>query len=424
MIDNQNMVNKWLLRKFSFICLTFLAGTLIMSCQANRNSVKKARTVNTPTQYKNSFSTDKRGLECKPTVENGVVSLDKNSIVPVFVQAQDGSQKSIRSDAPTAAYRLNGKTCIHLSNKDTYRMCGSSLSNLDSSSVKAVYHSPENLSAEKFDYQNWLFSPYVLDDGSLIALAHSEWHDCWTHPTNSPNYCGKKQNGDVWANAVTLYKSTDSGDSWNRIGIVERPELNLITFENRRAQGKMINFGFFHPSNIIREGNRYYAFTLHIERDSVGRATKIGSVLLSTSNPRSLNWEQVTPEGTLVSQPYSANILPGTERWTQVTVTWNAEMCRYLILFWDGRLKSTTTPSLAKPVFTTPVEVQNQDDIQIPNNTEAGLQGYNYPVSQLDPDSTSNNFETTDDSFFVFMNSFLPNKTGKRNLYRVTARLN
>jgi hypothetical protein len=149
-------------------------------------------------------------------------------------------------------------------------------------------------------------------------------------------------------------------------------------------------------------------------------------ILLSTTHPRSLNWEQVTPQGELVSQPYKGSILPGTSGWTQLSVTWNTAMCRYLILFWDAkqmRLMSTTTATLAKPAFSTPVEVQNQEDIQIPNNTETGLHGYNYPVAQLDPDSLSNNFETTDASFFVFMNSFIKEKSGERSLFRVTARL-
>jgi hypothetical protein len=429
MTNNQQASYKWLPGKFTPICLVVLASSLVLiSCQSTNKPLikilaKKPLLAKTPIPQLNSSYTNPVGLECRPTITNGVVSLDQD-IVPVWSPTNRPDSK-IFPDAPTKAYRLGAKTCIHITHHIGSRLCGSSLAQLNDAS-EVIYRSPENKTFPQFDYHNWLFSPYILDDHSLVALAHSEWYGCLKYSDDSPLSCKKSRNQtNIWANAITLYQSGDNGASWSRIGIIERPESYPESFKDVWPP-KMINFGFFHPSNIIREGNRYYAFVRYSERDTQAQQTTAGMILLSTTHPRSLNWEQVTPQGELVSQPYKGSILPGTSGWTQLSVTWNTAMCRYLILFWDAkqmRLMSTTTATLAKPAFSTPVEVQNQEDIQIPNNTETGLHGYNYPVAQLDPDSLSNNFETTDASFFVFMNSFIKEKSGERSLFRVTARL-
>ncbi|MBK8815436.1 MAG: hypothetical protein IPN42_08000 [Methylococcaceae bacterium] len=364
------------------------------------------------------------GQECKQTINNGMVVLD-NELVPVWAR-DSKADRNILPDAPTRAYRLGSKTCIQLTHFVNARICGSSLTNLNGP-TEVVYHSPENDVFPKFDYHNWLMSPYVLDDNSLIALTHSEWYDCLRFSEDSPKACSRKKNkANSWATAITSYKSNDGGASWSRIGIVERPEQFPKLFERFWTE-RSVAFGFSQPSNIILENKRYYAFVRYTERHlETGEKSNSGIILLSTSNPLSENWEQVTPQKTLALQPYTGSVLPGTSTWGQVTVTWNKSLRRYLILFWDypkKRLMFTTTPSLAKPEFAEPMEVQNQTTLKIPDNEGKGLFDHNYPTAQLDPDSTSRNFETTDDNFFIFLNSCCRKNAHDRALFRVAAKV-
>ncbi len=315
---------------------------------------------------------------------------------------------------------------MHINHHVEARVCGSSLTDLNHAS-EIIYRSPENRTFPLFDYHNWLMSPYALDDKSLIALAHSEWYACLKLPDNSPLSC--KHPGftlNSWLNAVTAYQSNDGGASWRRTGIVESFGHYPKTFEAIWPK-RIINYGFFHPSNIVREGNRYYAFVRYANRDAnTAKQNDVGVMLISTTDPHSVSWEQVMPDGKLLAQPYQRTSLPGTADWDHLSVTWNEAACQYLILFWNyakKRLMSTTTPSLAQPKFSQPLEVKNQTALQIPGSDTAGLTPFNYPSAHLDPDSKSRNFETTDSGFFIFLSSFTRKNVGDRSVFRIPARL-
>ena len=53
------------------------------------------------------------------------------------------------------------------------------------------------------------------------------------------------------------------------------------------------------------------------------------------------------------------------------------------------------------------------------NDKSAGFIVQNYPKGQLDAGSDGNNFEFTDDSFFMYFSSFTNQDVYARNMYRV-----
>jgi len=208
---------------------------------------------------------------CTPTIKNHlstkniVVVLGKD-IEPVWMRKGNFSDVYVTPDAPVSAYRIGNKTCLNITHNVSARVCGKSLFDLNHS-AEIVYRSPENPEFPWFDYRNWLFSPYVVNDKTLVALAHSEWYDCLKFTSVSPLSCkiGNNQSNS-WSNAISAYQSDDAGKSWKRTGIVESFDYYPSAFANIWPH-KMINFGFFHPSNIIRDGNRYYAFANYTKRD-------------------------------------------------------------------------------------------------------------------------------------------------------------
>lgn len=396
------------------LLLAFIASAL--GCQA-----KPIPTVSAPPPSRPTV----QGLACHPSVTQGQVLLSSD-IAPVWSRSNNGGERTVFPDAPTRAYRIGKDVCIHISHNVNSRVCGPSLTELERPS-QVIFRSPENRTSPLFDYHTWLFSPYALNDRSLIALAHSEWYDCLKFPANSPLACANGNNRtNSWSNAVTAYRSDNGGASWARTGIVESIGDYPPNFE-RIWPKKMIHFGFFHPSNIVREGNRYYAFVRYAHRNADSAAiNSYGMILISTTDPYSAQWEQMTPKGHFAVQAHHGIVLPGTSNWDHLSVTWNGSMCQYLILFWDysrQRLMSTTTPSLAHPLFSPPQEVQNQMSLQVPGNDNKGLLDANYATAQLDPDSTSRNFETTDTDFFIFLSSFTRKDVSDRNVFRVNAKV-
>lgn len=399
--------------------LLLSAVILILGCQGNsaKPSISYIPAV--------SSQTADAGLACHPYLQNGLVRLGTD-ISPAWSLANNGGERLAFPDAPARAYQLGKQVCVHITHYVNSRVCGSSLTDLNHPG-QIILRSPEKKGFPLFDYHNWLFSPYVLKDHSLIALAHSEWYDCLSHSTDSPMGCSRKNNQvNSWANAITAYQSNDNGASWQRTGIVASPSNYPKRFESIWPE-KMVNFGFFHPSNIIREGSRYYVFARYTNRNPDTAIPKnYGIVLISTTDPHSAKWEQVNPQGHFVWQAHNGLVLPGTSSWDHVSVTWNEALCQYLLLFWDAgkqRYMSTTTNSLAHPVFSEPQEVQNQALLKVPGNDKIGLTAANYATAQLDPDSQSPNFETTDNQFWIFLSSFTSKNVTDRNLYRVNAKL-
>lgn len=329
------------------------------------------------------------------------------------------------------AFKRDNETCLLIPHHELGLICGSSLTSLGTVAQK-VYESPSDPLFPNYNYHNWIVSPYTLSDGSLFALAHSEWYECLrfsADPTRSCNVGSNQLNS--WSNAISGFSSKDGGRSWAKNTTIQRPEALSDVFPSLWTQS-LLHFGFFHPGNIIQEKNFFYAFATHVGRNmSSGAVTDSGLILLRTADLRSSTWQQVVPGSSPVTKPYEAMILPGTTNnhahLDFATVTYNTSLCKYLLTFWDNsttKLRYTTFDSLENPVFGTIRDVSNQEALTIPFNKSAtGLVPHNYPTGQLDPDSSGKNFEYTDSEFYMFLSSFNPTNGLNRNVLRTKLKL-
>ena len=158
-------------------------------------------------------------------------------------------------------------------------------------------------SCEEFNYDNniWVFGMWTDDGENIYALGHHEFY---------PRTCPVGTTA-PWINAVHYLTSDDGGTSF-------RPQpYTPYSQSNERNNSRLIltpqpwdatnpdyiNYGFYHPSNIVREGNYYYAavegnFWLGTLNSSDHGLHEGGLVLIRTKQPESpLNWQVYTENG-------------------------------------------------------------------------------------------------------------------------------
>lgn len=330
-------------------------------------------------------------------------------------------------DFVVRGFKRNNETCILIPHYELGLSCGPDLKTLNPVATK-VYDSPNDTVFPNYNYHNWIVSPYVMPDGRIFGLTHSEWYQCLNYPNDPLRKCSTGTNQyNSWSNALSGFISADFGNSWEKISTIQRPAALSSTFPNMWTR-ELMHFGFFGPGNIVKQNNYYYAFSTYVGRNLVsGAVEKSGLVLLRTDNLLSPNWQQVKVGGEPVYSPNEAIMLPGTStsyhaHFDMATVTFNTSLCKYLLTFWDlnaAKLRYTTFDSLENPIFGPIRDVANQETVAIPDNQSGlGLVLHGYPTSQIDPDSSGSNYEQTDSSFYMFLSSISPSNALNRSVYR------
>ena len=155
--------------------------------------------------------------------------------------------------------------------------------------------------AEK-DYDNniWVFGLWTDDGENVYALGHHEYY---------PKTCPVGTTA-PWMNAIHYLSSSDGGKMFlpnaytpfATSGKSNADRLVLIPKPWAPDNPDHINYGFYHPSNIVREGNYYYAiaegnFWLGTTQDDYGLHE--GGFLLIRSRDVSspLDWQVYTENG-------------------------------------------------------------------------------------------------------------------------------
>jgi len=114
-------------------------------------------------------------------------------------------------------------------------------------------------SCTEADYDNniWVFSLWTDDGKNIFALGHHEFY---------PRTCPVGTTA-PWINAIHHLSSSDSGRTFlpkaympfELSGISNSDRLVLIPKPWDASNPDHINYGFYHPSNIVKEGEYYYA---------------------------------------------------------------------------------------------------------------------------------------------------------------------
>lgn len=181
-----------------------------------------------------------------------------------------------------------------------------------------IQNTPQLVSARvasegSYNNRHWIFGHWASGN-TIHALCHHEWYVDMVTSTPSTNVltpsvpgfnANNPPTGNLynqrWVNAITHATSTDGGASFSVAPYNDSRRCVLIP-EPWGVQQRNHMFGFFHPTNIVKEGNYYYAA---VEQRSLSPAGSIpenggaagfcadsGMSLIRTLNPaQSTGWE-------------------------------------------------------------------------------------------------------------------------------------
>jgi hypothetical protein len=156
-----------------------------------------------------------------------------------------------------------------------------------------------------YDHNFWVFSPWTTDGYTFSALCHHEFY---------PGFCPDATT-EHWINTIHQMYSFDGGqtflpqpfhpyqdnggysNSWRTVLIPEPSD--------KRPWPQNTNYGFYHPSNIVREGDYCYALctasnwlgrTFH--NDGINCWNEGGFAMIRTRHPgHPRSWEVFTSTG-------------------------------------------------------------------------------------------------------------------------------
>ncbi len=183
----------------------------------------------------------------------GSVSFSFGPEEVVFTYMTDACEALDVPDVPARAVRLSDGTLMLVDGDapHSYASFGADFSTLKRRCT-AIYNSDDNTNPSSFDNQEWVQTVYR--DGSVIhALIHNEFHDpvapnCKPGDTSPANPC--------WYNSVTYASSTDNGQHFTHVaapGHIVAPAASVWD-----ATGSPAPYGYFEPSNIVKNIDGYY----------------------------------------------------------------------------------------------------------------------------------------------------------------------
>lgn len=138
----------------------------------------------------------------------------------------------------------------------------------------------QNQSQESYyNNRNWIFS-VRNENGALYGLTHHEWY----RNTYSVGGIGGFTNDSSWIASIGWVESTNGGHSWEMRPLSEYSG-RVITVPEPSAWTPITDtFGFKHPSNVVKDGNYYYAFSSTGNYSRDGSKVKKGVALFRTTD--------------------------------------------------------------------------------------------------------------------------------------------
>jgi hypothetical protein len=310
------------------------------------------------------------------------------AVTPVWLYKNSHEEALNLPDFHPVAYRTaDGQCHLSITHYENYRISGQTLNSLKT--TQKVFDSDKVNSAAwgDFGHHQWIGSPFTDDGKVFYALAHSEWYACLQYGNDPVKGCSVGNNQvNSWVNAITMFSSSDGGATWSPLGGNTAAHVALAPSMKYPADwafwtfSQMQNYGFFHPSNIIKENAFYYAIVLYVHRLATKAVDAVGAVLVRTNSLASAKGWTVWDGSSYVPIPTSWDqklyILPNipAQSSQMTTITWSASVCQYLVVFGSDGLQFATTPSLESPQLSALKTVSGGD----------ALTAANYPILQDD----------------------------------------
>lgn len=362
-----------------------------------------------------------------------VLTIDQDAAQVVFQARSQGCERYDFPDGGARAFRdREGRVHLIATHFVNRAMVGPSLDQVRPDCA-VLFRGSEDSRPEAFDDRGWLLSVYTTDGETIVGLVHNEFQG-----HRRPELCPSRVYRSCWYNTITYALSRDGGKSFQAPQGAARL-VAALPYPYAPDWGRRL--GVSAPSNMIEHEG--YVYTL-VVADAAG-AQKAGVCVLRSDRPQNpASWRAWDGRAfaTRFANPYASppaeaaahvcQTVRGLPPATVGAVVRHAPSGRFVavqalinVTGKDGQrrtgvfvsfssdLLTWTAPALAAamPIFET---FACSDPVS-----------FGYP-SLLDPKSSSRNFDTVEDAFYLYMTRF--NLRGcKRNedrdLIRLPARL-
>lgn len=345
---------------------------------------------------------------------------------------QNSPSYGLWSDGPPHPYKDgSGNVYVNVSHSENYRF---RVPGSFTDGASWILNGPNltgsrNTAESRYDNRNWI-SGYYAEGDTMHAVVHHEWYvntqtlnGIAGFPADTSGFPNPGTPGvSKWVNAISWARSTNGGASWTTSAATNSSRLILVP-EPWNIQQKSHMFGFFHPSNIVKEGSYYYAA---VEVRKVTAATgndAIGGVCMIRTTNLTLptGWEFWNGSGweTVDHNSYQSNL--ATQQpylWFQRTNNYylsseydsHAGQClryhtpsgKWVMFGFSGNTVGfftySTTPTLASPQWTALSGITN------PNNNAYNSSGGRY-MSVFDPAAPDQNYQNIGNNCTVLVAS-------------------
>ncbi len=328
----------------------------------------------------------------------------------VFDWTTDSCEPGNLPDLPTRAIQdSEGQVQLILSHFTNYRMIGEDLNNL-TLDCNPIMKSKQDPDPALYIDEQWIASPYTEDGKTIYALIHNEYQG-----NSHPGQCPENSYFPCWDNSITLAISIDHGKTYSEAVEPSEHLIARLPYPYKAGAGPD---GFRNPSNIIKgPDNYFYAFF-----NAIGYESDEQWVCLMRTKDLALPgswrfWDGSAFEGQF-ADPYKDDINnPKEHICTPIdkenigaslndSITYNTYLNRYVLIgisadwlvdrevwgfyysFSDDLIHWTRRKLLHEMPL--PWTVEDFREVM-----------YLYP-SLLDPESESRNFETTDNTAFLY----------------------
>lgn len=347
----------------------------------------------------------------------------------VFDWTTDRCDNGDIPDLPARAFRdASGQVNLISTETDNRRFLGTSLDEALEHPCATIYASAHDADPAQFTDSEWLASFYTEDGQTVWALIHNEYHG-WERGD-----CAGVDQFYCWYNTITLAVSTDAGASYRPA--VEPPGHLVAALPYPYEQGTGAQ-GLFSPSNIVKGHDGYYYALAKVGAHRTGQQSVCLMRTPDLADPQAWRFWNRTDFDNEFVDPYSDTVEtasahscrsldPGDIGAQMIeSLTWNTYLERWVLVgisadSIDGREVWGFYYSFSDDLIDwTHRKLLVEIDLPWTVASPGSDVSYLYP-SLLDPSSESRNFETTDDTAYLY---YTRNNAGHASLDRDLVRV-
>ena len=350
------------------------------------------------------------------TMDAGLVRVMDLTANPAHTWASGTSYSyGLWCDGPPYPYKNKaGDTYFNVCHSENYRFKVTDWADGTKWTVSGpVYVTPRETAESAYNNRTWLYGCHAIED-NVYALCHHEWYESMITVGGIKGFNSRGDNRD-WINAVVWLKSTNGGASWSNWPTANSERCVLIPEPSSVKPSLTCLYGFFHPSNIVKEGTYYYSFVdIRTTTNTTGDVlSNSGICLIRTDDLTTpLGWEFWNGTGwtTISHSSYQGNSgqLPfiffasgsinpyetGPDVHMGQNLRYHVPTSKWIIFGSSGNIgfAYSTSSTLANPTFTTKTAVNLNSSVTGLNGGEFSTYGGRY-VGVFDPTSSGQNFE-------------------------------